>query len=603
MSLEELTRVEVTSVSKSPQRLQSAPAAIYVITRDEIVRSGVLSIAEALRLAPNLHVARWSSTAYTIAARGFADHREVQTQSNKLLILVDGRTVYSPLFSGVFYDSIDLVMDDIDRIEVISGPGATLWGANAMNGVINIITRHSSETKGVLAKVGAGSQETEANLRYGATLGDASYRVYAKAFERGSLEFADGTSMTDSWHKVQGGFRADWARVNQTLTLQGDAHQAKENFFAVEDDIAVSGANALARWEQNSERSQWRIQTYYDRVERDSPPDGAAFEIDTFDIEVQNSVHVGSRHHIVWGAGKRFVNYDVANLTPLKFLPAHRSMEFANVFAQDTISIVDSLSVTLGLKFEDNPFSDWTGLPDVRVSWQPTQSMMWWAAASRAIRSPTPFDVDIAEFVGSDVFIRGNPSFRNEEVQSYEIGYRGQPASMMSISLSAFYADYDDLRTIELGNPSILPLVWGNEIAGNGYGFEGWANFQITPWWRLAPGFRTLRKRLHFTPSASGLLNVNQPGNDPNSQASLKSSMDLGSSITFDAFVRYVNDLPQPALQDYYEVSARIGWRVTEKLELSLSGFNLLDERHFEYPAPIGGAIRRSVYAEARYRY
>ncbi|HKU17155.1 MAG TPA: TonB-dependent receptor [Steroidobacteraceae bacterium] len=602
MSLEELANVEVTSVSKSAQSLSAAPAAIYVITRDEILRSGVSSVPEALRLAPNLQVVQVSAGSYAITARGFGDKREVQTQANKLLILIDGRTVYSPLFSGVFYDAQDIMMEDVQRIEVISGPGATLWGANAMNGVINIITRSSADTPGAVLRAGGGNQEAAASARYGGALGEnASYRVYAKAFDRASLDLEDGSSARDHWSKAQGGFRAEWAAGRNSWTAQGDAYEAEQNVLGA-SDLSFSGSNVLARWQRSGESSQLSIQAYFDHSEREAPSDGAAFELDTYDVEIQHSFALGTRHRIVWGAGKRRHDYDIENVGALQFIPAHRTLDLGNVFAQDSIALNGSLELTVGLKLEDNPYSGWSAMPDVRLSWSASDSTLLWAAAARAIRSPTPFDAEVAELVGGTPFLVGNPNFRSEKVTAYELGYRGQLGSTVTLSVSGFYGAYDDLRTVEVTPVVVLPLMWGNRMQGDTYGVEGWANIQVTPWWRLSPGVRSLHKDLQFKSGASGLLGVEQAGNDPSWSGQLKSFMDFGHDLTLDAFLRYMSELPDPQQDAYFELSARLAWDVSPSLQLAVSGFNLLHDRHTEYPSPIGEQIPRSFFVELRWR-
>ncbi len=602
LSLEDLANVEVTSVSKAAQALSAAPAAIYVITREEIVRSGVTSIPEALRLAPNLQLAQISAGSYAISARGFGDKREVQTQANKLLILIDGRSVYSPLFSGVFYDAQDIMMEDVERIEVISGPGATLWGANAMNGVINIITRPAADTLGTVVRAGTGNQENAASARYGGTLGaNGSYRVYGKAFERNSLELQNGSSPHDRWKKTQGGVRADWTQGRDSWTAQGDIYDAEQNVLGM-SNISFSGANVLGRWQHTTDTSRLMVQAYYDHTQREAPSDGAPFDLDTYDVEIQHSFAIGASHQIVWGAGKRIYDYDVENIGGLQFRPPHRSLDLANVFAQDVVALSDRVNLTVGLKLEENPYSGWSGLPDLRLSWSASETAMLWAAASRAIRSPTPFDADVAEIVGGVPFLVGNPNFQTEKVTAYEIGYRGLPTDWLSLSVSTFYNDYDDLRTIEITPLTLLPLMWGNRLKGETYGVEGWADVQVTPWWRLSPGFRSLRKDLQFKEGAIRLLGVEQAGNDPRWRAYLKSSMNLRSDITLDAFAHYVDELPDPATDSYLELSMRLAWDVSPSWQISLSGFNLLHERHVEYAPPIGMQIQRSFFIEARWR-
>jgi iron complex outermembrane receptor protein len=604
MSLEDLAHVEVTSVSKATQSLASAPASIYVITHEEIVRAGVLSIPEALRLAPNLQIEQISSQEYQIAGRGFGSNLELQNFSNKILILIDGRSVYNPLFSGVAYDAQDVLMDDIDRIEVISGPGATLWGANAMNGVINIITRKAQETQGGLVRATIGD-ENAINARYGDSFGDGSaWRVYGKGFDRGPSELASGESAGDRWHKSQGGFRVDLGAPSAAdrFTAQGDYQHVTEN-QATFGDIEFSQYDVLGRWEHASERASTRLQLYFDRTQRDQPPSGVGFDLNTFDLDFQQTLLLGDHHRVVWGLGRRYNDYDITNTATLAFAPSHRTLELTNVFAQDTIALGHDVNLIVGLKMEENSYSGWSTLPDLRLSWAPNDTSLLWASAARAIRSPTPFDADVEEFAGGTLlFIEGNPDFKTEKVDAFELGYRSQPHAAVSWSLAAFYNQYHDLRSIEPTPGGFLPLHWGNLIEGSTYGAELWGNLQVTSWWRLSPGYRWLQKNLNFSDGASGLLGVEQSGNDPTSRATLKSSMDLGR-WTIDAMLRYVGKLPSPENPSYTDLSARFAWRASETLEVSLSGFNLLDDTHTEYAPPTAHEIRRSIYAEARWAF
>jgi iron complex outermembrane receptor protein len=602
LSLEELSSVEVTSVSKSGELLRQAPASIYVITHDEILRSGVTSIAEALRLAPNLHITQYNSSRYVAGARGFAGAQEAQNFSNKLLIMIDGRSVYSPLFSGVYLDQQDVLMDDIERIEVISGPGATLWGANAMHGVINIITRPAYVTDRSLVSVAAGNQELAASSRLSVKVDEGlAYRVYGKVFERGDTELPDGQDAGDHWNKGQIGFRADWTYGDDSATLQGDAYRGTEH-QAGPIDASIEGANLLGRWLHRSERSEWQFQAYLDRVERDDRPEGVPVVLNTADFELQHSVQLNG-HRLIWGAGARIHDYEIDSTATLGVDPESRTLHLANVFVQDTLGLGNALDLTIGLKMERDSFSGWNPLPDLRLSWRVSDRSLWWLAASRAIRSPTPFDRDVIERVNGIEFIVGNDSFAPEQVDAFELGYRTQPMSTLSLSASVFYSLYDDLRTIEPTSGTVLPLRWDNLMDGDTYGLEAWAKWQVTHWWRIAPGVRLLRKRLDFKPGASELLGLHQSGNDPKSQALLTSSMDLGPAVTFDATLRYVDDLPQPQLDSYYELNASLSLHVWRSLDLSFSGFNLLDSRHLEYPAPSGRYVERSVLAQARWRF
>jgi iron complex outermembrane receptor protein len=600
MSLEQLANVEITSVSKSAQSLSTAPASVYVITREEILRSGVTSVPEALRLAPNMQVTQFSSTDYEMGARGFGGNRNAQNFSNKLLILIDGRSVYNPLFSGIIYDALDLLVGDIERIEVISGPGATLWGSNAMNGVINIITRSALDTKGSRLRTAVGEQEKALSGRHGRGFDGGAWRVYGKTFDRGPSELANGDSAGDRWHKVQGGFRADLGDEADEFTVQGGAQRATFNKGSA-PEVDLTQFDLLGRWQHRGDRATTRLQVFFDRTDRGQPPGGVAFELDTYDIEFQQMIELG-RHRLVWGLGRRYNDYEIENAQTLFFEPASRRLRLTNVFAQDSIALPAGFTLTAGLKLEENSYSGWSALPDLRVSWAPDEQSLLWAAAARAVRAPTPFDVDVRESFGGPVLLFGDPDFQTEKLWAYEVGYRSQPKASVSWSISAFYNVYDDLRTVEETPGTFFPLSWANLLEGSTYGVEVWGNWQVTDWWRLSPGFRALRKRLEFKDGATQILDVHQAGNDPRSQASLKSSMTFGR-LSFDAMLRYVGELPSPATPAYEELSARLSYRVTERLELALNGLNLLDERHLEYAAPTGNRIRRSVFAEARLQF
>jgi iron complex outermembrane receptor protein len=604
LSLSDLANVEVTSVSKSSQSLQRAAASIFVITHDDIQRSSASNVFEALRLAPNLLITQVSATSYTVASRGFGGNPTSQNFSNKLLILVDGRSVYTPLYSGIYSFALDLVLEDVDRIEVISGPGATLWGANAMNGVINIITRAANLTTGTFVDVGAGNNEQTTAARYGGSAGEnAAFRVYADGFQRAAMESAPGQSAGDRWTKGQGGFRYDWSGEANRFTVQGDAYRATEHELASQDSLAL-GANVLTRFEHDGDRSSLKVQAYYDQSEQRSPGSGGAFVLNTYDIEAQQSIAVGNRNLLIVGGGERLNDYSITNATSLLFEPSSRDLTLGNVFAQDTLRLAAALDLILGFKMEDDPYSGWSPLPDVRLSWQASDKTTFWAAASRAIRSPTPFDVDVVEKVGPTVFLTGNARFRPESLWAYEAGTRVQASSSLLLTFAAFYNDYNDLRTIEPASATVfLPLQWGNLMQGHTFGLESWASWQVNDWWRLSPSFTWLRERLAFKAGASGLLGIAQETDDPSSHAALTSSIDLSRRLTIDATVRYVGALPSPALRSYYEADLRCGWRVSPVWDLSISGQNLLHKEHLEFATPNGEYITRSVLAESRWRF
>ena len=602
MSLEELANVEVTSVSKAPEPLRRAPANIYVITHEDIMRAGAASLVEVLRLAPNLQATQLTSSGYQLGAGGFGGHQESQNFANKLLILIDGRSVYTPLYSGVYADTLDVMLEDVDRIEVISGPGGTLWGANAMNGVINIITRPSYVTDGTLVSAAAGNGEQMGSTRYGDKLGEnGSYRVYGMTFHRGAEELANGLTAHDGLSKGQGGFRADWTLPQDVVTFQGDLYRGTENQPGTGDNV-ILGANALTRWRHQWDRADFQVQAYFDQSERYGPAGSGSFLLRTYDVEVQQNLLLGTANHLVWGAGERVNSYDIEGTPTLSFSPASRNLTLGNAFAQDTITLPKSVQLTVGLKLDDDPYSGWTVLPNLRVSWDLNHLGVLWAAAERGVRSPTPFDRDVQEKSGTTLFLTGYSNFTTEKVTSYEIGYRVQPAPFASFSISPFYNVYEDLRTIEIaGNGQFLPLHWGNLMRGHALGVSAWGNLQVAEWWRLSPSFSLLRKNLRFDAGASGLLGVAQAGDDPASQAALTSSMDIGARLSFDVSLRHVGSLPDPALPSYNDLSARLGWHASRALELSLSATNIVHAQHLEYPAPAGEEIGRKYMAGIRW--
>ncbi len=602
-SIEDLATIDVSSVTKASQPLSAAPAAIYVITHDDIMRSGATSIPELLRLAPNLQVAQTSGGKYVVTARGFSGNVTAQSYSNKLLVLIDGRSVYTPLFSGVYWDMQDALLADIDRIEVISGPGATLWGANAVNGVINIITRKSDETQGGLLHVGGGNLERMASLRFGGRLGpDVTWRAYAKGFYDTDTVTSTGGPAHDNWERPQGGFRLDWAPpAGGAFTLQGDAYQGSDAQAGAPDE-AITGRNLMARWGGALKNgATLQVQGYYDYTSRATPGMGD-FGLHIWDLDVQHGFALGGRNDIVSGAGLRLERYTINGTSGLHFLPPTRTLKLANLFVQDSVSVTDRVKLILGFKLEDDPYSGLAPLPSIRATWKVSDKAMLWAAASRAIRSPTPFDRDVREQAGPAQLL-GNPAFQSETLYAYEVGARMQPSARLSFSVSGFFNVYNDLRTIEPTPVTFFPITWGNLMQGHTYGVEAWGDYEVAPWWRLTAAFNLLSERLKFKPGASGILGVAQAGDDPGRQASLKSSMNLGRKVTFDAQLRYVSPLPNPAVPAYVELNGRIGWNINDRVQVALAGSNLLHDHHQEFPGPQANAVPRRVFADLRLRF
>lgn len=597
LSLEELANIQVTSVSKRAESLSGAAASIFVITGNDIRRSGSTSLPEALRLAPNLQVARVDARNYAVTARGFSSPFE-----NKLLVLVDGRTVYSPLFSGVFWDVQDVVLDDVERIEVISGPGATLWGANAVNGVINIITKSAAATQGVLLAATLGKDARDGAARYGGRLrGDGHYRVYAKHAENDDTERADGAATATGWHRDQAGFRADWGDTAHGFTVQGDVYDARLR-QAGTPDIKVGGANLLGKMSRTfADGSSATLQLYWDRTERDQP---LAFHerLDTFDLQLQHAVRVNGNHHVVWGGGYRLGHDRVENGPLFGFLPGTTNLHWANLFAQDEIALRDDLRLTAGLKFEDNNYTGVETLPTLRLAWSPRPASLAWTSLSRAVRAPSRIDRDFYSPIQPPVAdgkpqytVAGGPGFTSETANVFELGYRAQPLTSLSYSATLFFSRYDRLRTLE-PNPAGAGSVFENLADGLTRGVEAWATWQATEAWRLSGGGVVQRVGTTLQPGSRDLSGTTGLfTSDPTHYWSLHSSYDLGAGQEFDVVLRHVGALPRPAVPAYTAVDARWGWRVRPGLALSVIAQNLFDPRHAEFGAP----ATRSEYERA----
>lgn len=600
MSIQDLSNFDVSSVTKSAGTLGDAPASIYVITHDDIVRSGNITLPGMLRLAPNLQVMRGGGNGLVVTARGMSGNGSAQNFSNKLLVMIDGRTVYTPLYSGVYWDMQDLLPEDIDRIEVISGPGATLWGANAVNGVINIITRPAGATQGFYGTAVAGSRTRDAGLRYGGRIGDdINYRLYMKGHRN---QDSSDTLNNDSW-RLQGGFRVDWSPSDiDRFMVQGDAYNGSRGQTTAPRE-EIEGRDILARWNRDGADSALQAQIYYDRTGRKTLAGGGSFTVDTIDLDIQHSFALGSAQNIVWGGGGRVTRYDINGNAGISFVPDKRTLLLANIFVQDSIRLTPDLTAIAGLKLERDPYSGAVLLPSARLSWKPDARWLLWGAASRAIRAPTPFDRDVVERFNGRDFLIGPNSFRSEKLTAYELGTRLIASANASLSVSGFYNVYDDLRTIEPAPGGLLPLQWGNAIKGHSYGFDSWADVRITDWWRVKPGYSLLIKRFRFKPGASALLDVHQIGNDPKHRVTLRSSMDIGRRINLDADIRYVSSLPSPQVSGYVELGARIGYMLSEQAELSVSGFNLLHDNHRELPAVEAAPVPRTVFVALKWHF
>jgi iron complex outermembrane receptor protein len=584
LSLDELTQLEVTTVSRRPERLSDAPAAVTVIRQDELRRAGVTTLAQALRLADALHVSQAYGEGWAISARGF----NIAT-SNKLLVLIDGRTVYSPLFSGVFWEVQDLVLQDIDRIEVVRGPGGTLWGANAVNGVINVITKAAADTRGAFVSLAAGDQtQAIATARYGGRVGSAgAYRVYGKFRAVGAHVFATGAPANDDFQFGQTGFRVESDRSAAARWLvQGDVYRGSAGLYD-RPDTQLSGGNILTRWEhRTSSTSNTRVQLYYDRTYRRVQRQYKATR-DTVDIDAQQQLQVHARHTFVFGAGFRASRGDDLGDGPGFFFdPQVRTSTLGSAFAQDEITIrPDRLFVTVGSKFERNDFTGTEIQPNVRLRWTATDRQTVWGAVSRAVRMPTRFDTDLRIRTPNSgrLLITGSEDFQSENVIAYEGGYRVRPLAWLAVDIAGFANRYDDLRSQEAPDAPGEPIALKNTLNARTSGVEFGATAKPARWWQLHGSYSYLHEAFSTDPGSRDLNGQTSEANDPSNLFALRSSVDLPHRLEFDAFLRHVGPLPNPAVDGYTELNLRLGWHVRPSWELAVVGDNLLHARHLEF--------------------
>jgi len=602
LSIEQLMNLQVTSVSKRPERLSQTASAIQVITRDDMRRSGASSLPEVLRLATNLQVAQVDARQWAISARGFNS-----TTANKLLVLIDGRTAYTPLFSGVFWDVQEVPLTDVDRIEVISGPGATLWGANAVNGVINVITQGAKQTQGLLLSGGGGTEQRAfGTVRYGGALGSSvRYRIYGRGFGREATALPSGQDAADDWHLGQGGFRMDWDASNvNRVTLQGDLYDGRIAQRSA-GDITVGGGNVMAKWSYTiSDRSSLAAQLYYDRTHRHIPGTFGE-DLDTYDVDLQHRARLGVRHDVVWGLGYRLSNDRVANSSALAFLPPQVARQWFTGFVQDEIALVPNrLHVALGSKIEHNDYTGFEIQPSGRVNWGLSPSGTLWAAVSRALRTPSRIDRELFAPAQPPYFLAGGPGFHSEAELAYELGYRHQQGSL-ALSVATFYSRYYGLRSLEQVNPpAASPLVIGNGQDGESFGAEVTAEYWLTNRWRMRAGYTELRVHVWPKPGSTDTSRGAAESHTPDRQFFLQSSVALPAHLGFDAGFRAIDDITNQQVPAYAELNAKLAWQPSSKLDLSLVGQNLLHRRHAEFGAPAARRdIERGVYGAVEWRF
>lgn len=614
--LEDLVKVEVITGSRKPETLLQTPAAISVITQDDIRRSGVTSIPEALRLVPGVQVARVDSHTWAISARGFND-----VFANKLLVLQDGRSLYTPLFSGVFWDIQGTVLEDIERIEVIRGPGATLWGANAVNGVINIITKSAKDTQGWLVTAGGGTEERGfTSIRYGSQLSEnLHFRIFGKYLNRDDFAQPNGDTAHDSWQLGRGGFRLDWdPSIQNAYTLMGETYGGLldqvyplPSGIALEDENVVRGGYMLGRWNHSfSATSDSTLQFYYDRSTRDTAV--FAERRDILDLDFQHHFQPFERHDIVWGLGYRLNMDKVDTNLAIALFPPERHDQLFSSFLQDEITLVPSrLRLALGSKFEHNDYTGFEFQPNARLAWTPNDWQMFWGAVSRAVRTPARVENDI-RFSQQSPFglatIVGSRSFESERMIAYELGHRAQFMKHFSLDIATFYNVYDDLRTIEPvgGNP--LLLTGRNQLEGETYGIEIGPTWRVAEWWRISGAYSFLQIQLHRKPGSLDPNAERDEGRSPHHQFTLRSSWDLPWHLELDTQLRYVDQLPDLGIPSYLVLDARLGWHPTRNLEFALVGQNLFAARHREFePSALvptqRTAVQHSIYGKVTWRF
>ena len=641
LSLEDLLDIEVTSVSKKSRALSDSAAAVFVISSDDIKRSGATNLPDILRMVPGLHVARIDANKWAVTARGFNGRF-----ANKLLVLIDGRSVYSPSFSGVYWEVQDLMLEDVERIEVIRGPGATLWGANAVNGVINVITKHSADTQGGLVSAGGGTEERGFGAaRYGFKVGTQGYgRVFIKGFKRDELARSDGKGAGDDWSMVHGGVRMDYHPSQQDSVMilsnayNGDINQIlmvsdlNPPFARIKHDhVNVFGWHILSSWRHTpSATSEFKLQAYYDHTKREELLIEQTHDI--FDLDFQHQFAWGDNHDFIWGLNYRYIADSFHNGWTFKFNPKRRDTHLISGFVQDEITLLpNQLWLTVGTKLEHNTFTGVEAQPTARIIWAPHPPHRLWAAFSRAVRTPARAEDDsegvirvIPPSTGANfspfpiaMAFRGDRNFRAEVLLAYELGYRFMPFKSLSLDTAFFYHDFQNLQSNEVGTPVFhgsyveLPLVFDNQRQADLYGVELAATWYPTPWLRGDFAYSFLKTRIDFGKESD---RTPQAAKSPHHQISLRTRVNLNPETDFDVWFRYVGKsqaittfaLKEAEISRYFALDARLAWRPLQDLEVSVIGQNLLSPRHLEYVQEsftLPTEVQRGVYGKVEWRF
>ena len=610
LSLEELLAIDVVTVSKAAEPASRAPAAVYVITHDDILRSGARSIPEALRLAPGVNVAQVNADDYAVSIRGFN-----AVLADKLEVLIDGRSVYTPLFSGVFWDVLDVALTDIDRIEVVRGPGATLWGANAVNGVINIITRSARETTGTVSVVEVGTERNAATLRSGQRVGsDSALRLYGKAVERGDGRLGDGRDATDRQRIAMAGGRLDTAlSVDDQLSVSGNLYTADAD--SPGGDVSTNGGDANIHYVrplgEGDDAAQLSLRATYSGFRRDQPT--YREKRDTYDIQLQYSRTIGQRHEFIGGVGYRHSSDETGGPPyPAIFLPADRDIEQPSAFLQDRIDLIDDrLTLTLGSKFEHNDFTGYEVQPGARLGYAASERTYLWSSVAKAVRTPNRVDHDVALYCpppdgfpgfcdGGEIIRVGNPDFDSETLIAYEIGARRQFGEWLSVDVAGFYNDYDDLRSTE---PVLLGASFENRLSGVGTGGEVAVIIKPADWVELRAWYAYLDIDIDASDSADASTAAVHEGSSPRHQA-LFSALWARGRWQVQGIVRYVDELQAGGIDAYTDLNLRVAYEWLDGAEIGLIGTNLLDDHHAEFASDSETVeAERAVSLELRWNW
>jgi iron complex outermembrane receptor protein len=631
-SLEQLLNTPVTSVSKKEQKLARTAASVFVISQEDIRRSGATNIPDVLRMVPGVEVAQIDSSTWAVTIRGFN-----QRYSNKVLVMVDGRSVYTPTFSGVYWDQIDLPLEDIDRIEVIRGPGASVWGANAVNGVIDIITKSSKATKGGLVSATGSTQVDGSGMsQYGGDIGSSgSYRAFAKYSDTAESELPNGSPGHDGWSRLNSGFRSDWdLSAADTLTVQGDLFSNRESesrtlwFIAEPGDtpftqrIDAAGGDLMAQWTHAfANGSDTSLKVYYDQFRRnDLIPDLER----TVDLDFQHHLSVGSRQDVVWGFGYRAQDVSLPTGYAISAANPARTVSLYSAFLQDEIQVASTVWLTLGSKLEHNAYTGFEFEPTARIAWAPDARQTLWASASKAIRQPSQLETGVSLELGSQPLGPGlaesvqlvpNPHFLPEQVRDYETGYRRQWNKRLSLDADVFLSFYRDLETFEPQAPVFIPgavsvleipVAYGNKARATDYGAELSLNWSVNSRWRISPGYSLVHINYSLDPSSGDTFSVPLSGNTPRNMIQMRSSIKLTRRLEWDQTVYWSQAFANGTIPSHTRVDTRLAWKVGESVEVSLTGQNLLRPDFLEFgdfEQVVGTEAPRALIGKIAWRF